>query len=69
MKINIDGGYSVLEDNPKKVMRILKEFCLSKLPENNVFQIIFNNEKIQKIGEILDKMEENITKDVPKLLR
>jgi hypothetical protein len=37
MKINIVGGYSILQDNPKAVERLLREFCLSRLPPNVVF--------------------------------
>ena len=46
MKLNIAGGYSVLQDNPMDVEKILMEFSLSKLPPNVVFQILFNKEKI-----------------------
>jgi len=50
-------------------LRIIEEFCLSPLPPNTVFQILFNNEKIDKVDELLDKIEENVTKDVPKMLQ
>ena len=51
------------------MLQILEEFCTSPLPPNIVFQILFNNEKIDKIAELLDKIEENVSNDVPKMLK